>query len=124
MTPRRLALRAIEAMSKVPAGEIQWLWVYLMTGQRPPVSEQTFERDQAIRRYRERWHSKLSQRSAAVVIAFEASTYRGGEWRHHRRRRSIPQELINTPRGDLFAIFELGEVPDADQVRAILRRPG
>lgn len=124
MTPRRLALRAIDAMSKVPAGETQWLWIFLMTGQRPPADELVFERDQAIRRYRKSWHAGASQRAAAAAIAREAAVYRAGEWRHHQHRTSVPADIRGTARADMFGIFKLGEVPDVEMLRAILRRSG
>jgi hypothetical protein len=124
MTPRRSALRAIDAIEKVPPSELAWVWVYLLTKQRPPADELVFERDQAIRRYRERWHAGTSQRAAVAAIARAAAVYRAGQWRRHQHLASAPAELRGTARADLFEIFKLGDVPDVEMLRKILGRTG
>jgi hypothetical protein len=122
VTPRRRALQAIGAIAKVPASEVAWIWVFMLTGQRPPADEMRFDRDVRIRDYRQKWHPELSERAAAKAIAREASIYRAGQWRAHEHAEGTPPEIKGTRSADLFAIFhDCGLIKSAAMVRGALR---
>ncbi|MFK4538012.1 hypothetical protein ABIA00_006195 [Bradyrhizobium ottawaense] len=121
ITPRRLVLRAINAIAKVPPEELHWIPIYLRTGQKPPADETKFECAVLIRKYRARWHSKLSERSASDTIAAEGARYRAGLWRSHQHLGSTPMRYRGTKTGDLFAIFKLGGIKSAAYVKTVLR---
>lgn len=121
MTPRRQVHRAISEIEKVAPEERPWIWIYLMSGQKPPIDELKFERDTRIRRYRAKWHPDKSERAAAAIIAREANHYRAGAWREHQHLASKPSEMHGTARGDLFEIMKFGDVPAAAMIKTILR---
>ncbi|MET4041756.1 hypothetical protein ABIC03_003447 [Bradyrhizobium sp. RT6a] len=121
ITGRRLALRAINAIEKVPPEEMQWVLIYLTSGLKPPPDETKFDCAVLIRKYRARWHSRLSERSASDMIAAEGARYRAGLWRVHQHLGSTPQRYRGTKTGDLFAIFKLGGVKSAAYVKTVLR---
>jgi hypothetical protein len=112
---RRRVHRIIREIGKLPPDEKVWILIYLLSGQKPPISEATFDRDQLIKNYLLARYADLQPDTAARAIASDLARYAASAWRTDQFRRTSADDRNR----DLFEILKAGKLVGFETIRKI-----